>query len=979
MGLVEETGKAFTPFPSMMLPSSPFILLSLSILLGPLAIVRGDFIPINTQALGEEPPSPEEAAALISVPEGFKVSLFAGEPDVRQPVAMQIDDRGRLWVAESYSYKEWEFKGQDRILIFEDSDNDGRFDKRTVFWDEGTHLSGFAIGYGGVWICNSPELAFIPDRDGDDIPDGPPEVVLDGFTTDANHNFFNGLTWGLDGWLYGRHGITAPSLVGSPGTPNADRVDVDCGIWRIHPVTRAFEMVLRGTTNPWGLDWNEMGEMFFTGNVNGHLWHGIPGARYPRMHGQGFFFHVYDRIEMLADHLHHEGEWTDRKKFRDNAAGLTNELGGGHSHAGGMIYLGDNWPEKYRNTIFMSNTHGRRINNDILERQGSGYVGRHGEDFLFSNQPWYKGVTQIYGPDGGVFMSDWTDLGECHDNDGVHRTSGRIYKVVYGDASPIGEINLKQESVRELAQYQLHSNEWYARHSRRILNERFVAGVDVSEARSVLEAIVDEASLSIGLQLRAIWTLHVIGGVGTNRLSALLDHSNEHIRSWAIRLIGENGYPNSTQFRKIQGMAEDGESLLVRLYIASTFPRFSRDQQWRIAESLLKEFGYETDQNLPQMIWYAIEPLVAEDPSRALAWLEDCQDSMIYRSIARRIASDFEANEDLISQLVEAIVREVERGDDRYAEAGLEGIEAALKGLKGIAEPINWNLIRDSSSSRIAAFGKRFEPVFGEFVEMTSRDWLPLLQEPARRRQAIRELSAYDDSRIGGQLLKDYRRYGREDRQAVIASLSSRISLASVLLQAMKAGRVKRAELSAYHARQIFALGDRQLNQSLESVWGAISRTPEEKLAKIEHWQSQLTPDALGEADLDNGKAVFERSCVACHRLYGDGGSLGPDLSGANRQDLFYLLENVIDPSAVLPQDYRMTLVTLEDGRTLSGTIAARSAHSLTLAGLGGEQVIANSDIVSQEQLEQSTMPEGLLQNLTEADVRDLIGYLQMN
>lgn len=951
--------------------------LMLPFLFSSLAFCADRFIPVNTQAPGEEPPSPEEAAALISVPEGFGVTLFAGEPDVRQPIAMQIDDKGRLWVAESYSYKEWEMKGQDRILIFEDVDNDGRFDKRTLFWDKGTHLSGFAIGYGGVWVCNSPRLEFIPDRDGDDVPDGPAETILDGFTTDANHNLFNGLIWGLDGWLYGRHGITAPSLVGTPGTPNAERIDVDCGIWRIHPVTRVFEMVLRGTTNPWGLDWNDMGEMFFTGNVNGHLWHGIPGARYPRMHGQGFFFHIYDRIGMMADHLHHEGEWTDRRKFRDNAEGLTNDLGGGHSHAGGMIYLGDNWPDRYRNTIFMSNTHGRRINNDILERQGSGYVGRHGKDFLISNQPWYKGVTQIYGPDGGVFMSDWTDLGECHDSDGVHRTSGRIYKVVYGDVRDIGKIDLKQESNRALAEFQLHRNEWFARHSRRILNERFVAGVDVSDARSSLEAIVDEQKVSVANQLRALWALHSTGGVGEGRLTELLDHSNEHVRSWAIRLIGEEGVPGASQFQKIRLMAEDGESLLVRLYIASTFQQFSEKQQWALAGSLLNDFGYESDQNLPQMIWYALEPLVASDPRRAVTWLDGCRDSMVYRSISRRVASEFNADTGLLALLVASFDRALKREEDRYAEAGLEGMEAALVGLTGIEEPNNWDLIAKSRSAPIRGFGERFESIFGDSLEMSSGDWIQLLQEPTRRRQAIRELAAFDDFKVGALLMKDYRRYGREDRQAVIATLSSRKSLAAVLLQALKTGNVKRSEVSAYHARQIFEMGDDDLNQNLEVAWGKIGQSAVEKQEQIKKWESALTSDFLSEANLENGSGVFEQNCVACHRLYGHGGNLGPDLSGADRQNIYYLLENMIDPSAVLPRDFRMTLVTLKNGRTFSGTIAAESPHSITLVGLEGEQVIPNAEILNQEQLEQSIMPEAMLQNLSAEDVRDLVGYLQ--
>ena len=225
----------------------------------------------NTQRPGDEPPSPEEARALITVPEGFNVTLFAGEPDVAQPIAINYDDRGRLWVAESFSYIEWKRKGQDRISIFEDHDNDGRHDSKKVFWSKANHLSGFQVGHGGVWICDAPRLLFVPDKDRDDVPDGPPQVMLDGWATNAEHNFFNGLTWGLDGWLWGRHGIKKPSRVGKPGTPDKDRVELSCAIWRFHPVTHEFEIVADGTVNPWGLDWNEDGQPFITTSVVDHL------------------------------------------------------------------------------------------------------------------------------------------------------------------------------------------------------------------------------------------------------------------------------------------------------------------------------------------------------------------------------------------------------------------------------------------------------------------------------------------------------------------------------------------------------------------------------------------------------------------------------------------------------------------------------------------------------------------------------------
>ncbi|MDA0347871.1 MAG: c-type cytochrome [Verrucomicrobia bacterium] len=936
-----------------------------------------DYVPFNSQEPGREPLSPEEAAAVMSVPEGFSVTLFAGEPDVRQPIAMQIDDRGRIWVAESYSYKEWEMKGEDRILVFEDTDNDGHFDSRKIFYDKATHLSGMAVGFGGVWICNSPNLEFIPDRDGDDIPDGPPEVVLDGFTTDANHNFFNGLDWGPDGWMYGRHGITASSLVGTPGTSNSERTDVSCGIWRMHPVTREFEIVVRGTTNPWGLDWNDMGEMFMTGNVNGHLWHVVPGAFYPRMHGQGSFSHVYDRIGLMADHLHHEGEWTDRKKFRDNAEGLTDIIGGGHSHCGAMIYLGDNWPDKYRNTIFLSNTHGRRINNDILQRKGSGYVGLHGEDFMKSNHPWYKGVTQIYGPDGSVFMSDWTDIGECHDNDGVHRTSGRIYKVSYGEVDNPGRLNLAAESNLKLVAYQLHKNDWYVRHARRILQERFVAGQDIQDARKELLRLFKEPDQTVDRQLRFVWALHSIGGVGEKRLTNLLDHKNEHLRSWAVRLIGEGGEPNEEQFNKIKNLARNGESPLVRLYVASTFPRFSETQQWDVAQDLLLDFGYKEDQNLPNMIWFALRPLVSADPVRALGLLKTCFDPLVYKNIVRRIASDFDLNAKLMPSLVTAIVSTAGSGMIDNAKAGVTGIEEALHGLKGIDAPSNWDLVAGSDNALIRKEAARLQPVFDQGSPMTANDWLDLLDNQSRRNQAIRELASFDDPKIAGILLKPYSRHLTEDRLATISTLSSRRSFAGTLVQAMKNGQVKPSEVSAFYARQIFNLGDDQLNKQLEQIWGKLRQSPKEKQTQIASWQSRLTSSVISNASIQNGKRVFEQTCSSCHSLFGEGGNLGPHLDGTNRHDLYYVLENLIDPSAVLPQDYRMTVVTLKDGRILSGNISAQSRHTITISGLDSVEVIPVSEVMKQEQLEQSTMPEGLLQTLKEQEVVDLIAYLQ--
>ncbi|MCA9269067.1 MAG: hypothetical protein KDA41_11380, partial [Planctomycetales bacterium] len=273
---------------------------------------------VSTQNPADKPRTPAEALKQIELPPGFSVTLFAGEPDVAQPIAFCFDDRGRLWVAECYSYKRWDKSGKsghDRIVIFADTDNDGRFDERKIFAEGLANLTGLEVGFHGVWACSAPNLLFFPDADQDDKPDGPPEVKLDGWVIgNVGHNIFNGLTWGPDGWLYGCHGIQDESIVGRPGAAEAERTKMRCGVWRFHPVRGAFEVVCHGTTNPWGLDFDENGEGFFTNCVIGHLWHMIPGAHFKRMYGEDYSQYAYELIDQHADHLHWVGEkWTESR------------------------------------------------------------------------------------------------------------------------------------------------------------------------------------------------------------------------------------------------------------------------------------------------------------------------------------------------------------------------------------------------------------------------------------------------------------------------------------------------------------------------------------------------------------------------------------------------------------------------------------------------------------------------------------------
>jgi len=593
----------------------------------------------DTQPPGERPLAPLESLKKITLPAGFNATLFAGEPDVFQPIAFTFDDRGRLWVVENFSYPKREHDGGDRVVIFEDTDNDGQFDKRKVFWDEGSWVFGIEVGFGGVWLTAAPNLLFIPDRDGDDTPDGKPEIALDGFGLKARHNSVNGLKWGPDGWLYGRHGILDTSKMGQPGTPDSERVQINVGIWKFHPVTKAVVAVAHGTTNPWGHDWDEHGQLFFSNNVIGHLWHVVPGARFKRMYGEHFNPHTYEDIQACSDHLH----WTGEKWQETRSGGEQLALGGGHSHCGGMIYLGGNWPEKYRGQFFTSNTHGRRILFDRLERNGSGYVGKHVKDpFMLANDQWFRGVDLAYGPDGAVYVSDWNDLGECHDHDGTLRSSGRIYKVAYGKSKASPAFDLQKNSDAELVALLSHANEWQRRHAQRILHERAASGTLLEGTPSSIRELWKQET-DVPQKLRYLWAGYIVadalGKPTAKQLGQLLKDDSEHVRWWAVQLLMNHGAPPQKAIEGFAEMARTDTSLLVRLAVASTLHRLPIDSRWEIAEALLSHADDSEDPNLPLIIWHGIEPAIAKDRTKAVQLLAKCKIQKVRQFITRRMTA----------------------------------------------------------------------------------------------------------------------------------------------------------------------------------------------------------------------------------------------------------------------------------------------------------------------------------------------------
>lgn len=972
----------------------------------------------NSERASGAPMPPQEVVQRSELPPGFHLSVFAAEPDVRQPIAMATDPRGRLWVAENYTYSEQSINYhpglRDQIVILEDLNNDGRFDRRTVFWDQAERLTSIEIGNGGVWAICLPQLIFLPDANGDDVPDGPPQVILDGFEFErARHTVANGLRWGPDGWLYGRQGILGLSKIGPPGAPDAERKNLNVGIWRYHPGRRTFQVVADGTTNPWGMDWDARGEAFFINTVIGHLWHFIPGAHYRRMFGDDPDPHVYELIEQHADHVH----WASNEVWTDVRKGVTDATlaaGGGHAHTGLLIYQGGQWPAEWNGRLLTINFHGRLLNAERLEPQGSGYVGRREPDAFRFADPWFRGIDLLAAPDGGIFVSDWSDTGECHDHDGIHRSSGRIYKLTYGEAKSDINFDLTGRPSLELISLQTNSNDWLARQARRVLIERHLRDVPLEKAREALAQLARRGETEV-IRLRALWTLHSIGGVGLSLLREKLEGSAPE-RAWALRLLEDERHddPSVEEFFSSwcnSGLAEFGSnesSASVRLALASLLQNIPNLARASLARALLKHSEDDQDHNLPLMIWYGIKDLMPNDPESP-RWIAEGKIPRVQRLAARRFAEAL----DVVPRRVDSLLETMSETLSVESQAAiLDGLADGFAGLRKVAPPPSWARLAprlmQSGNEHIRTRARDLSALFGDgraleeiravalndsadlarrraalsaLIEVRDRDLRRICEHtlPIRDLSAVsaRGLALYSDSRIADRLLAEWPRLYGHERPGVMNALLSRSEWAAKLLDAIATGKVARADLGVPQARQILRFGNEALIRRLTEAWGVLNDSlVDQNRTVFQPWRERLTADALKKADAAVGSRLFANLCGSCHRLYGVGGTLAMDLTGSGRQNLEYLLENILFPNAVVPADYRQTTLLLKDGRTLSGVVRRRDSKVLLLEGIGETFTIGRSEIEEEQTSELSMMPEGLLDSLNDTQAVDLFAYL---
>ena len=964
------------------------------------------------EGLKEKFLTPAEAAQSMTLTDGFQVNAWASEPMITQPMAFCWDDRGRMWIAENRDYETrstgFSNFGDSRILILEDTDRDGVADDVKVFLEGIPFPSAIAVGFDGLFLGAPPNLLFIPDRDGDDVGEmDDVEILLTGWGIRDRHETINSLHWGPDGWLYGLEGFATPSKITRPNGearlyghkepfPEAferratsryrgpywdqaswkamDGVDINGGVWRYHPTKGRFEVVAHGFSNPWGIDYDAKGQLFISACVIPHLFHVIPGGIYHRQGGQHFNPYIYSDIRTIVNHRHRS------------------------AHGGARVYLSDAFPKEHHGRIFMANIHEHAVLSDALEPKGSGFVAHHGDDFLLANNAQWVGFSMEIGPEGAVYVLDWHDADICGEKV-LNKETGRIFRITPKTSLAEnwqGRYNdLKTMTDEQLVELQLSKSAWHARRARVILQGRSAKGELDDSVHERLQEVFQSNS-DPDVRLRAMWATHVTGGFTAENLMEALGDRDAYVRAWAIQLLCEDHSLPASAVETFTRMARRDDSPVVRLYLAAALQRMEHDARWQLAQALMENAEDVDDHNIPKMIWFAIEPLVAENPGRALELANRSEIPMLVEYIARRVV---DANE------LEILVTSLEKRSDTRLTL-LKGMQAGLEGQFDLTPPGNWEAVYamlrsdqnvaevalavaqqfggiEAASQFMATLKDKSAPLVarrnalnglaGQQLEVLVEELPNLLNEPGLRTDAIRAIAAFDRRDLGTMLLQQYDSFNSAEKLEVVQVMASRPTYGWLLTRAIRREEVPKRDVPAYAARQLH----RVVGSGFLEVWGPITQISSQKISAIAKYKALLTDQAIGAADASNGRTLFEALCAACHKMYGEGGNLGPDITGSNRTNLDYLLSNILDPSGEIQDDYKMVMVTTRDGRTYAGNIAAESQRTLTLRVVGQDAVvISKSHIQSREQSVLSMMPDGTLEYLTNAEVTDLVAYL---
>lgn len=979
----------------------------------------------------DKPPGPSltptEAIAKMTVPDGFTVELVAAEPDIINPVAMAIDERGRFWITESFEYPRREAgPGRDRIKVLEDTTGDGHADKVSVFMEGLNIPSGIAVGHGGVWVANAPDILFVQDQDGDGKADHQ-EVVVTGFGRFDTHELPNSLTWGPDGWLYGLNGVFNRSVVSySPENPNfregQQPWDFTCAMFRIHPRTREFQVFCEGTSNPWGIAFNNEGDAFISACVIDHLWHLTETGYY---HRQGGPYPPFTwKIESIVSHKHQKAAYCGIHWFDSDA-----------------------YPEPFRRKLYMGNIHGGCINSDSIERRGSTWHASPEPDLLTANDAWFMPVVQKTGPDGCLYILDWYDRYHCYqdanrDPAGIDRLKGRLYRIRYGETPRVCDQDLSVLSDEELL-LRLNSGNGYQRETaQRLLTERLFDADDVRREQlgKRLENVAAEGNadtVSAEYRLRVLGVLLASRQLSPELYTTLLNSDSELLRSWAVRAAGDELVLAEETAKAIFRMRED-PSPQVRLQVVVTAAKQPLIPTIPALVAVLAKA--DEDPLVPRIVWQNLHPLLESQTSEfvsevhlagslkkettpdesppAVTALSKPVIDLLPRAADRILSTarpDTTAVADLVTLLLssettdepanrclELLTARIRSGEiagqaldslrDRLRETLMSAMKHSLTRiptLSVIELAASMNIPEAVSAASSLSAQSRNETASLRLINalITAGDNSGLIHAESllyssrsndTLRRAVQAIGRIGTTRSTETLIRHLQRLPDEVQPAIVEALTDREESAIALMVLIRDQKVSPSLINANQAHKMLNLKSRPLAELVTQHWGIVrtERDPA-RLELISRMRNELRTH---NGDPLAGREVFKKLCAQCHRIYGEGAEVGPDITRNGRASFEQLLSNVFDPSLVIGAAYQGLTVVTKDGKVVSGLPVEDSPQRVVLKIQGDKlEAIARSEIDEVVPSKLSLMPEGIEKQLKPQELYDLFAFISLD
>jgi putative membrane-bound dehydrogenase-like protein len=962
---------------------------------------------------------PKAALKAFVVPDDLRIEQVLTEPVVRQPIFMNFDERGRLWVMQYLQYpypaglklvskdQYWRsvydkvplppplgVRGADKITIHEDTNGDGVFDNHKVFVEGLNIATSFVRGRGGLWVLNPPYLLFYPDRNNDDKPDGPPEVHLQGFGLQDTHSVVNSLRWGPDGWLYAAQGSTVNGIVSRYGDKKAKPVySMGQLIWRYHPETRRYEIFAEGGGNAFGVEFDAKGRVYSGyngGNTRG--FHYVQGGYYRKgfgKHGPLSNPYAFGFFEAMKHH--------PVQRFTHNF----------------IIYEGAALPERYRGKLFgVEPLQGQVVQSEI-DADGSTFRTKDINRVIKTSDRRFRPVDIKVGPDGAIYVADMYEPQISHRehfSGQIDKSDGRIYRLVAKTAKPQAAVDLSKKTTRELIDVLLHRNKWYRQTALRLIGDR--------KDKSIIPLLKKRIAESHGqLALECLWALNLSGGFHEAVAAKTLSHEDPYVRLWTVRLLCDDRRVSPAVAKQLAALARSESYVQVRSQLACSAKRLPAKDGLPIVRNLLAHSEDATDPHLPLLLWWAIESKAKSDPQAVVDLFKDANvwslpivKQTILERVMRRFAQSGSRNDLLMC--AKLFAQSPGKSDNAVL---MRGFEAAFKGrpLAGLPAELTKQLSRAGGGSltfrvrqgdkaavkaALAAVGnaktpvtKRIEyaQVFGEVREPSC---IPVLlkalgsgirknsagspQTDKLRMTILTALQPYKDDGIAKTVLADYSRFSPDVQAVAQTLLVSRGPWNRQFLEAIDAGRIDKKSIPLDVVRKMTLHRDARIAALVKKHWKNIrGATTAEMQAAAAKFQRIL---AAGGGDPYKGKVLFMNSCGKCHLLFGSGGKIGPDLTSYKRDDTTRILINIVNPSAEIREGFETYLVVTEDGRTVTGFLFDRDNRVVVLRGADGQNItIPRDKIEAMVRQKKSLMPEGLLKTLAAQQVRDLFAYLK--